>query len=55
MVLGILGGISYLVFRSYVPQSKKVRNPRVETISEPVGTVKATGAGGYQGALFPIT
>ncbi|KAH8831314.1 hypothetical protein DL96DRAFT_1552654 [Flagelloscypha sp. PMI_526] len=46
-----LGAVGYLAFRSLVPAStKKTRKPRP---SEPVGTVTATGPGGYQEEWIP--
>lgn len=54
MLAGILGGASYMLYLNFFPQTKKVRKARTEVVSEPVGPVKATGAGGYQGATIPF-
>lgn len=50
MVLAILGGLGYIAYSSFVPQPKKSRKAAV---SAPVGTVTATGAGGYQEEWIP--
>ncbi|KAF8920199.1 hypothetical protein CPB85DRAFT_616851 [Mucidula mucida] len=50
MVLAIFGGIGYISYISFVPQSKKAKRADV---SAPVGTVTATGAGGYQEEWIP--
>ncbi|KAH9838362.1 uncharacterized protein C8Q71DRAFT_704888 [Rhodofomes roseus] len=46
----LLGGLGYYAYLSFVPQPKKKRAPAV---SAPVGTVTATGAGGYQEEWIP--
>ena len=45
-----LGGLGYYAYLAFVPQPKKRRTPAV---SAPVGTVTATGAGGYQEEWIP--
>ncbi|KIY66535.1 hypothetical protein CYLTODRAFT_423322 [Cylindrobasidium torrendii FP15055 ss-10] len=50
IVLAIFGGIGYIAYLQFVPQPKKVKRIAV---SEPVGTVTATGAGGYQEEWIP--
>ena len=45
-----LGGLGYYAYLAFVPQPKKKRTPAV---SAPVGTVTATGAGGYQEEWIP--
>ncbi|KAI0784179.1 hypothetical protein C8Q75DRAFT_724865 [Abortiporus biennis] len=50
IVLGIFGGLGYYAFLSFAPQPKKKKAP---TVSAPVGTVTATGAGGYQEEWIP--
>ena len=50
IVLGIIGGAAYSTYLSFVPQPKKRKVPAV---SAPVGTVTATGAGGYQEEWIP--
>ncbi|CAA7266917.1 unnamed protein product [Cyclocybe aegerita] len=55
IVAAILGGLSYLAYRTFVPQTKKPRGKKVSapSVSAPVGTVTATGAGGYQEEWIP--
>lgn len=53
MVAGILGAVGYFAYQTYAPAPKKARKPRGEAISAPVGTVTATGAGGYQEEWIP--
>ncbi|PPQ70049.1 hypothetical protein CVT26_013373 [Gymnopilus dilepis] len=55
MVAGILGGLAYLAYNTFVPQTKKVRGKKASTasVSAPVGTVTATGSGGYQEEWIP--
>ncbi|KAI9000525.1 hypothetical protein BD414DRAFT_429966 [Trametes punicea] len=50
VVAGLLGGLAYYLYTTFVPQPKKRKTPRV---SAPVGTVTATGAGGYQEEWIP--
>ncbi|GJE85518.1 hypothetical protein PsYK624_015970 [Phanerochaete sordida] len=50
IVLGSLGGLGYFAYLTFVPQPKKRKVP---TPSAPVGTVTATGAGGYQEEWIP--
>lgn len=52
IVAALLGGVGYYAYQSFVPQSKK-RRVRVPAVSAPVGTVTATGAGGYQEEWIP--
>lgn len=50
MVLAILGGLSYIAYLSFVPQTKQKKTapiPKSET------TVTATGTGGYQEEWIP--
>lgn len=51
IVLGLVGGLGYYAYLSFVPQPKKRRAAPV--VSAPVGTVTATGAGGYQEEWIP--
>ncbi|KAG6854386.1 hypothetical protein C0991_007377 [Blastosporella zonata] len=54
VVAVIFGGISYLVYLNLVPQSKRrYKRATPATVSAPVGTVTATGAGGYQEEWIP--
>ncbi|KAG6844950.1 hypothetical protein H0H87_002064 [Tephrocybe sp. NHM501043] len=55
MVSAILGGLSYLAYLNFVPQSKKSRSKKADpsSVSSPVGTVAASGAGGYQEEWIP--
>ncbi|KAK0495396.1 hypothetical protein EDD18DRAFT_1394496 [Armillaria luteobubalina] len=48
----IFGGIAYIAYLSFVPQSKKPRRTAA-SVSAPVGSVTATGAGGYQEEWIP--
>ncbi|EIN03695.1 hypothetical protein PUNSTDRAFT_93696 [Punctularia strigosozonata HHB-11173 SS5] len=48
----ILGGLGYVAYVSFVPQTKKARKPKTSAVSEPVA-VTATGAGGYQEEWIP--
>lgn len=50
MVASLLAGLGYVAFRTFVPQSRK---RKVQSVSAPVGTVVATGAGGYQEEWIP--
>ena len=50
IVVGVLGGLGYYAYLTFVPQPKKRKVP---TPSAPVGTVTATGAGGYQEEWIP--
>ncbi|ETW82852.1 hypothetical protein HETIRDRAFT_107017 [Heterobasidion irregulare TC 32-1] len=51
MVIGVLSGLGYFAYITFVPQqAKKIRKP---TISAPVSTVIATGAGGYEEEWIP--
>ncbi|PPQ83438.1 hypothetical protein CVT25_007029 [Psilocybe cyanescens] len=52
IVAGILGGLLYLAYTTFVPQPKKPRAKKA-AVSAPVGTVTATGAGGYQEEWIP--
>jgi len=53
--IGLLGGLGYIGYATFAPPtSKKTRRPKtVETVSAPVGSVTATGAGGYQEEWIP--
>jgi hypothetical protein len=54
IVLGIFGGAGYLTYLSYFPQAtKKTKRTEPSSITSPVGTVTATGAGGYQEEWIP--
>jgi hypothetical protein len=50
IVLAFVGGLLYVAYLSFVPQ-QKIKKPR--DVSAPVGTVTATGAGGYQEEWIP--
>ena len=52
IVIAILGGAGYYAYETLVPKPKK-RKGRVPAVSAPVGTVTATGAGGYQEEWIP--
>ena len=51
IVAGVLGGAGYYTYLNLVPQPKKRKTP--VQVSAPVGTVTATGAGGYQEEWIP--
>ncbi len=48
-----MGGLSYFTFITFVPQPKKRSKKPSSTVSAPIGTVTATGAGGYQEEWIP--
>jgi len=50
MVLAILGGLGYVAYLSFVPQTKQ---KKTATISAPESTATTTGAGGYQEEWIP--
>jgi len=50
MVLAILGGLGYVAYLSFVPQTKQ---KKTAPISAPESTAIATGAGGYQEEWIP--
>ncbi|KAI0749506.1 hypothetical protein C8Q80DRAFT_1218660 [Daedaleopsis nitida] len=51
IVTGLLGGLGYYVYLTLAPQPKKRKT--APQVSAPVGTVTATGAGGYQEEWIP--
>ncbi|GBE88247.1 hypothetical protein SCP_1300620 [Sparassis crispa] len=51
IVAGLLSALVYYAYLVFVPQPKKRR--AVPSVSAPVGTVTATGAGGYQEEWIP--
>lgn len=48
----LLSGLGYYAYQSFAPQQKK-RRTRAPAVSAPVGTVTASGAGGYQEEWIP--
>jgi len=52
VVSAILAGLVYTAYVTLFPQSKKPRRSK-SAVSAPVGTVTATGAGGYQEEWIP--
>ncbi|KAI0091352.1 hypothetical protein BDY19DRAFT_935298 [Irpex rosettiformis] len=52
IVLAGLGSLGYYTYLTFVPQPKK-RKTAPAAVSAPVGTVTATGAGGYQEEWIP--
>lgn len=50
IVAAFLGGLTYLAYLSFVPQTRK---PRKLVVSAPTGPVTAAGAGGYQEEWIP--
>jgi hypothetical protein len=55
IVAALLGGLLYYAYDTFIPQAKKPRAKKASgvTVSAPVGTVTATGAGGYQEEWIP--
>ncbi|RDB26386.1 Increased recombination centers protein 22 [Hypsizygus marmoreus] len=54
MIAAIFGGLTYFAYLTYFPQSKKSRTKKTAaSVSAPVGSVTATGAGGYQEEWIP--
>ncbi|EKM78673.1 hypothetical protein AGABI1DRAFT_114284 [Agaricus bisporus var. burnettii JB137-S8] len=53
VVAGLLGGLSYFAYMTFVPQPKKRSKKAAPVVSAPVGTVTATGSGGYQEEWIP--
>ncbi|KAF8150760.1 hypothetical protein B0H34DRAFT_730076 [Crassisporium funariophilum] len=55
IVAALLGGLSHLAYTTFVPQTKKppAKKAANVSVSAPVGTVTATGAGGYQEEWIP--
>jgi len=54
LVTALLGGLGYFAYQTFSPTPKKSRKTREPSnISAPVGTVTATGAGGYQEEWIP--
>jgi len=51
ITLAFFGGIGYATYTSLFPS--RAPRKKVESISEPVGTVLATGSGGYQEEWIP--
>ena len=50
MVLAILGGLIYVAYLSFVPQTKQ---KKTVPVSKPETTVTATGTGGYHEEWIP--
>ncbi|KZT07697.1 uncharacterized protein LAESUDRAFT_724688 [Laetiporus sulphureus 93-53] len=48
----LLGGLGYYAYLAFLPQPKR-KTRTVPSVSAPVGTVTATGAGGYQEEWIP--
>ncbi|KAJ2916601.1 hypothetical protein MD484_g3813, partial [Candolleomyces efflorescens] len=53
ILLGLVGGAGYYTYLAYAPPKKKSKKPATFSVSAPVGTVTATGAGGYQEEWIP--
>jgi hypothetical protein len=55
IVAALFGGLLYYAYDTFVPHTKKPRTKKTSnvTVSAPVGTVTATGAGGYQEEWIP--
>lgn len=55
IVAAFLGGLCYLAYSTFVPQTKKSRSKKTQavSVSSPVGAATATGAGGYQEEWIP--
>ncbi|KAH9940989.1 hypothetical protein B0H21DRAFT_570609 [Amylocystis lapponica] len=52
VVSALLGGLGYYAYLTFAPQPKRKTRP-APSVSAPVGTVTATGAGGYQEEWIP--
>lgn len=52
VVFAALAGVSYATYNAYVP-SQKPKRRRPTEVSAPVGTVTASGSGGYQEEWIP--
>jgi len=55
MTTALLGGLIYVAYMAFAPKrsSRPKRKPAPSAVSAPVGTVTATGAGGYQEEWIP--
>jgi len=55
IVAAFFGGLCYLAYSTYFPQTKKSRSKKTPavSVSSPTGPVTATGAGGYQEEWIP--
>ncbi|KAF7301166.1 hypothetical protein MIND_00681100 [Mycena indigotica] len=54
MTAALLGGLGYVAYLSFGPKpTRKSKKRSVPEVSAPVGTVTATGAGGYQEEWIP--
>jgi len=55
IVAAFFGGLCYLAYSTFFPQTKKSRSKKIPAVSasSPTGTVTATGAGGYQEEWIP--
>ena len=55
MVTAIFGGLLYIAYLNFVPQSKKSRSKRAapSATSTPVASTTATSAGGYEEEWIP--
>ena len=52
MVLAILGGLGYVAYLSFVPQTKP-KQKKTAPVPKPEATVTTTGTGGYQEEWIP--
>jgi len=53
IVTAFLGGLGYLAYSTFVPQTKKTRSKRTPAVSISAPAGVATGAGGYQEEWIP--
>ena len=55
IVAAFFGGLCYLAYSTFFPQTKKSRSKKIPavSVSSPTATVTATGAGGYQEEWIP--
>ncbi|KAK7061268.1 hypothetical protein R3P38DRAFT_2828499 [Favolaschia claudopus] len=54
MTIGLLGGLAFVAYNTFAPKRPRTKKkPAPAAVSAPVGTVTATGAGGYQEEWIP--
>src|SRR6266571_3747600 len=53
IVAAFFAGLAYLAYRSYVPQKRSRSKKATSSVSAPVGSATATGAGGFQEEWIP--
>jgi len=53
MVTAVLGGLLYIAYLSFMPKKSRSKRTAPSTVSTPVTSATATGAGGYQEEWIP--